>query len=93
MTSNIEKMYRQILISESQRYLQMIVWRDSDYEPFKYLKLNTVTYGTASAPFLSTRCLLQLSHECDDLEIKEIIKRDFFMDDLITGHQTEEGLI
>lgn len=92
MTSDIEKMYRQILISDSQRHLQMILWRDNEHEPLRYLKLNTVTYGTASAPYLSTRCLLQLANECNDPEVREIIKHDFFMDDLITGHQTEEGL-
>lgn len=38
MTSDIEKMYRKILISESQRHLQMILWRENEHEPVKYLK-------------------------------------------------------
>lgn len=92
MTSDVEKMYRQVLISESQRHLQMILWRENENEPVKHFKLNTITYGTASAPFLSTRCLLQLAYECDDSDIREIIKHDFFMDDLLTGHETQEGL-
>ena len=92
MTSDIEKWYRCILLCESQRHLQMIVWRANNHEPVKHLQLNTVTYGTASAPYLSTRCLLQLSNECDNPEVKKIIKHDFYMDDLITGSETEEGL-
>ncbi|GBP12592.1 hypothetical protein EVAR_10255_1 [Eumeta japonica] len=45
ITADLEKMYRQILIEPSQRYLQMILWRENDHEPLNYLQLNTVTYG------------------------------------------------
>ncbi|KAH9628959.1 hypothetical protein HF086_011226, partial [Spodoptera exigua] len=48
-------------------------------------KLNTVTYGTASAPFLATRCLKQIGLECRDPKISEIIIHDFYVDDLLTG--------
>lgn len=92
VTGDIEKMYRQILVEESQRYLQVILWRENEEEPMKYLQLNTVTYGTSSAPFLSTRCLIQLSQECDDLLIKEIMAHDFYVDDLITGANDESTL-
>lgn len=58
VTADVEKMYRQILIQPEQRHLQMILWREQESMPIKIFKLNTVTYGTASAPFLSTRCLV-----------------------------------
>ncbi|CAH2109141.1 unnamed protein product [Euphydryas editha] len=78
-------MYRQIEIDNSQRHLQLILWREDKEQPLKILKLNTVTYGTASAPHLATRlCLLQLSQECNDETIANVIKRDFYMDDLNT---------
>lgn len=92
VTGDIEKMYRQILVEESQRYLQVILWRENEEEPMKYLQLNTVTYGTSSAPFLSTRCLIQLSQECDDLLIREIMAHDFYVDDLISGCNDESTL-
>ncbi|CAG4958843.1 unnamed protein product [Colias eurytheme] len=92
LTGDIQKMYRQIEIQEPQRNLQLILWRDNDSKPLEVLRLNTVTYGTASAPFLSTRCLLQLSHECSDPIIAEIIKRDFYMDDLLTGADSQAEL-
>ncbi|KAI8432406.1 hypothetical protein MSG28_004803 [Choristoneura fumiferana] len=83
-TGDIEKCYRQIKIHESQRNLQLILWRDDASKPLDVLQLNTVTYGTASAPYLSTRCLLQLAHECPDPVISEVIKKDCYMDDLLT---------
>lgn len=92
VTADIEKMYRQILVEPSQRKYQQILWRDQESENIRILQLNTITYGTASAPFLSTRCLLQLAKECDSQTISKIIQNDFYMDDLLTGAQTEAEL-
>lgn len=83
--ADIEKMYRQVLIDEDQRDLQLILWRDSPSEILKVYQLNTVTYGTASAPFLSCRCLKQLAEECEVPYIKETINNNFYVDDLICG--------
>ncbi|XP_049888028.1 uncharacterized protein LOC126382259 [Pectinophora gossypiella] len=85
-------MYRQIEVNESQRHLQLILWRDEETQPLKTLQLNTVTYGTASAPFLSTRCLTQLAEECSDEAVAEVIKHDFYVDDLNTGSNSKSDL-
>ena len=61
--ADIEKMYRQILVSPRDSNLQRIVWRDSPHKELKHYALRTVTYGTASASFLATRCLKQISQE------------------------------
>ncbi|CAG9114794.1 unnamed protein product [Plutella xylostella] len=65
--------------------LQLIVWRDSPEDPLGVYQLNTVTYGTASAAYLSMRCLRQLASECGDDVIARVINEDFLVDDLITG--------
>lgn len=92
LTGDIEKMYRQVEIDDSQRHLQLILWRDHEDQPLKTLQLNTITYGTASAPFLATRCLLQLAQECKDEVIANVIRRDFYMDDLNTGTNSVDEL-
>lgn len=92
VTGDVAKMYRQVLIDTSQRHLQLIIWRDDESLPLKILQLNTVTYGTASAPFLSTRCLLQLANECHDENISNVIKHDFYIDDLNTGSNSKAEL-
>ncbi|XP_055908989.1 uncharacterized protein LOC129943507 [Eupeodes corollae] len=61
--ADIRQMFRQILIHEDDRKYQMIVWRNEPNEILKYYILNTVTYGTSSAPFLATRCIVQLAEE------------------------------
>lgn len=93
LTGDIEKMYRQVLINELDRDLQLILWRNDPSSSLKTYRLNTVTYGFASASFLSTRCIWQLGEECHDSNIKQIIQNDFYVDDLITGCDTEEELI
>ncbi|CAK1589477.1 unnamed protein product [Parnassius mnemosyne] len=78
-------MYRQIFVHPDDRPLQQIVWRNDPSEPMKGYQLNTVTYGTASAPYLATRCLKQIGMDCKDDKISEIIIHDFYVDDLLTG--------
>ncbi|XP_052755148.1 uncharacterized protein LOC128201625 [Galleria mellonella] len=91
--ADVEKMYRQCLLNELQRDLQLIVWRDNPSEPLGIYRLNTVTYGTASAPFLSVRCLKQLALECKDSAVQQIILNDFYVDDMITGSDDKQELL
>ncbi|KAL0860002.1 hypothetical protein ABMA27_010317 [Loxostege sticticalis] len=91
--ADIEKMYRQILIQPDQRNLQLILWRENPDEDIGVYRLNTVTYGTASAPFLSIRCLKQIALEHPDSVISQVINDDFYVDDLITGHDNKQTLI
>ncbi|KAJ0172004.1 hypothetical protein K1T71_012767 [Dendrolimus kikuchii] len=93
LCGDIEKMYRQVMVDERDRKLQLILWREEESQPIKTLKLNTLTYGTASASYLSTRCLWQIGEECEDQTIRTIIQKDFFVDDLVTGANEEESLL
>ncbi|XP_047994669.1 uncharacterized protein LOC125232886 [Leguminivora glycinivorella] len=88
VSADIEKMYRQILVDEDQRSLQKILWRSSPSQPIKIFTLNTVTYGTASAPYLSTRCLLQLAQDSLDKQTHDAISKDFYVDDFLSGSQS-----
>ncbi|GBM81611.1 hypothetical protein AVEN_82341-1 [Araneus ventricosus] len=86
-SADIQKMYRQILVEPSQRYLQRIVWKETNNSPIKIYELNTVTYGTVSAPFLAMRVLKALAdaeHQ-DFPEAAKIISRDMYMDDILSG--------
>ena len=95
ITDDIEKMYRQVKIADYQRSLQVILWRENNNEPVKEYDLNTLTFGTTSTSFLATRCLYQLALNNKDkyLEACEVIQRDFYVDDLLTGASTIEQAI
>lgn len=92
MRCDVQKMYRQIRIPTEQQNLQKIFWRNSKSEPVRTYRLKTVTYGTAPAANLATRCLLELAN----LNAKrypitsQVIRDHFFVDDLSTGTETVE---
>lgn len=92
MTADIEKMYRQIRLSSEQTRYQLIFWRENTKQPLKTYKLLTVTYGTTSAPYLSTRSLKQLAsdHHNTFCEAAETVISDFYVDDILTGADSLE---
>lgn len=86
-SSDIQSMYRQILVDKDQRRFQKIIWRYSPDKPLQSYELNTVTYGTASAPFLATRCLKQIGEECALSQplVSKVILNSFYVDDCLSG--------
>lgn len=92
VAADCTKMYRSVIISPDDRYLQRILWRFSPDDPLQVYELNTVTYGTAAASFLAIRCLFQLAAdiEKENPEIAMVIKNDFYVDDMLTGANTRE---
>ncbi|XP_043258500.1 uncharacterized protein LOC122400851 [Colletes gigas] len=90
LTADVEKMFRQIRLHPDDAIYHQILWRKNPTEAIKTYQLNTVTYGTACAPFLAVRCLNQLTSDSEKSFplATNAIKRDFYMDDLLTGTQT-----
>lgn len=86
LTSDAEKMYRQIEINPSQTSVQRILWRNQFQQVEEY-ELSTVTYGTACAPFLAVRTIHQLAN--DEKLIYPIAANrtihDMYVDDFISG--------
>ena len=87
LIADIEKMYRQIMVNPKDSNLQRIVWRDAPHKELQHYALRTVTYGTASASFLATRCLAQIAYGNKSHYPMACIAiaNDFYVDDLITG--------
>lgn len=86
-TADLKQMYRQILVNKNQRHLQQILWRSDPREELSIYQLNTVTYGTKSAPYLAIKCLHELADQNSVKFSNEAacIKNDFYVDDLLTG--------
>ncbi|XP_055633295.1 uncharacterized protein LOC129773674 [Toxorhynchites rutilus septentrionalis] len=88
-------MYRQVRVHKLDRTLQQIFWRKSQSESLKTYQLKTVTYGTACAPFLATRCLNQLA---DDEQYHfplaaRLLKKSFYVDDCLAGDDDKDRTI
>lgn len=57
VSADISKMYRCILLHPEHRQYQQILWRDNSEDDLSTYQLNTVSYGTSSAPYLAIRCI------------------------------------
>ncbi|XP_072375490.1 uncharacterized protein [Diabrotica undecimpunctata] len=94
LIADIEKMFRQIRINPKQTFLLNILWRNSPQEELKCLELQTVTYGTNSASFLSTRCLKELAVRNKEKYplAADALENSCYVDDILHGANDIETL-
>ncbi|XP_062556677.1 uncharacterized protein LOC134221498 [Armigeres subalbatus] len=92
IVADLQKMYRQVLVHPSDHMLQHIVFRSSLVDPIEIYELQTITYGTAAAPYLVTRCLQQLASdgELTHPVASKVLSKSFYIDDLLSGVESEE---
>ncbi|GFW44835.1 uncharacterized protein TNCV_4511491 [Trichonephila clavipes] len=87
-------MYRQILVADQGQKYQQIIWRNNCNENIRTYKLKTVTYGLASASFLATRCIKQITLDNKDYpNLSRVLQEDIYMDDLLLGTDTPNNAI
>lgn len=87
LSADIAKMYRQVWVREQDRKFHRILWRKDKNSTIKTYNLNTITYGTASAPYLATKVLHHIGerHIATHPLASRAILHDFYVDDLLTG--------
>lgn len=95
VSADIVKMYRQIEIAEEHQDLQRIIWRENPNQPLREYRLKVITYGLSSSPYLAVKAMIVGA----ELWAKEFpdavqaIKNDCYMDDCITGANSEQEAI
>ncbi|KAL0821872.1 hypothetical protein ABMA28_005274 [Loxostege sticticalis] len=90
-TADIKQMYRNILIRESDRDFQRIVWRTSPEAPLRDYRLCTVTFGVSSSPYLALRTIQQLARDeaARFPRASQVLMSDVFVDDVVSGESDE----
>lgn len=86
-TADITKMFRQVLLDESQWDLSRIFWRENTTDQLKEYWLTTVTYGLASSVYSAVRAMVQCARDCAaqfPLAAHKI-ENCFYMDDGLMG--------
>lgn len=100
--ADIQKMYRCIAMHQDDAQFQRILWRDDPAKPFTEYACNTVMFGTASAPFLAIRTMLQLAtDEQNNFPLAvDVVRNEMYVDDICSGRnsvhealQTQQQLI
>ncbi|XP_073986110.1 uncharacterized protein [Rhodnius prolixus] len=94
-TTDIVKMYRQILVNPKDRKFQHILWRSTSAEAIQTYELCTVTYGETASPFLAQRTIHQLiTDEGASFPLaKKALSEDIYVDDIATGANKMEEAI
>ena len=79
-------MYRCVRVSYPDYYLQCILWRENEEDEIKTYSLETLFIGTRPSAFLAIRAMHQLAHEEETnfLVGAKVIKRDFYVDDMLS---------
>lgn len=88
-------MYRQMQVDQSFVNFQKILWRSSPEDEIQIYELKTITYGLSNAPYLAVKCLQHLAElEYDEFKYaSNVIRNDFYMDDVLTGAQSTDELL
>lgn len=63
LTTDITKMYRQVMVPENQRDLLRIVWRANENEPMKHYRMKRQTYGLKSSAYCCVEALCRCAHD------------------------------
>ncbi|XP_076764857.1 uncharacterized protein LOC143431805 [Xylocopa sonorina] len=94
ITGDIEKMFRQFIVRLADRKYQRILWRNATGNIRTY-QLNTVTFVLSAVPFLAIHCLTQLANaeEHRFTNVSCSLRRDFYVDDALTGASTAKETI
>ncbi|XP_055588800.1 uncharacterized protein LOC129741119 [Uranotaenia lowii] len=95
VVTDVEKMYRMVKVQAEDQRLQRILWRESPEIPVRTYELVTVTYGTACAPYLATKCLQQLADSGKESypEAARSLQYDTYVDDSLTGANSVDSAI
>ncbi|XP_070141593.1 uncharacterized protein [Drosophila kikkawai] len=90
-TADIQKMYRCIDVHPEDAQYQRILWRAADGSINVYA-LTTLTFGTASAPFMAIRVIQQLAkdEQCSFPKAEEVLRDEIYVDDILSGGHTIE---
>lgn len=95
LTTDVKKMFRQILIDPRDVIYQKVFYRENENETVQTYVLLTVTYGFKSSPYLSVRTMLTIA---DDYQSEyplaaESIRKNRYVDDITAGADTPGELM
>ena len=90
LSADIAKMYRQIALDVPDQDFHRILWRNSENEDIKHLRMKRVTYGIAPSAFHSTRCLKEVANRTQIQSVADALNTCFYVDDFLGGADSIE---
>ena len=92
ISSDISKMYREVLLHPDDQHLHQYIWREAPDVPWKTYKMTRVTFGVAASPYLAVKTLQQAGkdHGEEHPNAQWHITHSFYVDDLLGGANTPQ---
>ena len=92
LTADVSKMYRAIVLAESDRDLHRFVWRSHPDDPLRDYRMTRVTFGVSASSFAANMSVKQnaLDHKLDCPKAAEVVETSFYVDDCLTGAESVE---
>ena len=90
LTADVRRMYRAVLIPETQRDLHRFVWRENSREPLIDYHMTRLTFGVSASPFTANMVVKQNAIDFGKQypEAAWVIHESFYVDDGLTGRDT-----
>lgn len=89
---DVAKMYRQVCLDPKGKDYHRIQWREHSSLPLEIWRMTRVTYGVKSASHAAIKALQVVLDKHGNVLIR-LAGRDFYVDDLISGCDSEEDAV
>ena len=92
ISSDIAKMYREVLLDQEDQPLHRYIWRASTELPWKEYQMTRVTFGVAASPYLAVKTLQQAAadHGGEHPKAQWHVLHSFYVDDFLGGADSVE---
>ena len=92
LAADVNRMYPAVLLSESQRDLHPVIWRNHSTKDLKEYRMNRLTFGVSASPFAANMAVKRKAIDWEDeysQAAKEVFE-SFYIDDGVVGAETIE---
>ena len=88
--TDVNRMYRAVLLIEEQRNLHQFVWRDDPKEPLKEYKLTRLTFGVSASSFAANMAVKSNAVELENKypQAAKAVVESFYVDGGLVGAET-----
>ena len=95
LTADVSKMYRAVELTPSDRDLHRFVWRADPNQPLRDYRMTRLTFGVSASSFAANMAMKQnaVDHAVRYPRAAEAVEKSFYVDDCLTGADSEEDAI
>ena len=93
--TDVSRMYRVILLSESDKDLHHFIWQEHEHKPLRDFWMTRITFHVSASSSVANMCVKQdaLDHAAHYPLVFKAVNESFYVDDGLTGADTVQGVV